>query len=107
MLWKRTSKPAPSEAGETANSKSSNPESLSPGPDPHVELENALDAIAGVFRTLGRYSYDLPEVEAKSTAEVCERWATHLLVRSPVPDGPWDQGDAPARAVRREFVTAV
>jgi len=30
-----------------------------------------------------------------------------LLVRSPVPDGPWDQGDASTRAVRREFVAAL
>jgi diguanylate cyclase (GGDEF)-like protein len=60
-----------------------------------------------VFRAMGRYAFDLPEVEAKSTAEVCERWATHLLVRSPVPDGPWDQGDASTRTMRREFVNAL
>jgi diguanylate cyclase len=107
MLWKRHSKPVPAAADESANGKSSNPDSLLPGADPHVELENALDALAGMFRALGRNAYDLPEVEAKSTAEVCERWATHLLVRSPVPDGPWDQGDAAARAVRREFVAAL
>jgi diguanylate cyclase (GGDEF)-like protein len=107
MLWKRPSKPAPDAANETTNGKSSNPDSLLPDDDAHVELENALDALAGVFRALGSHAYDLPEFEAKSTAEVCERWATHLLVRSPVPHGPWNQGDASARAVRREFVAAL
>jgi diguanylate cyclase (GGDEF)-like protein len=107
MLWKRHSKPVPAEAGETANGKAADPEGGAPSTDPGVELENALDSLAGLFRALGRYAYDLPEVEAKSTAEVCERWATHLLVRSPVPDGPWNQGDASTGAVRREFVGAL
>jgi diguanylate cyclase (GGDEF)-like protein len=107
MLWKRPSKPASAEADETANGKSSNPEGVLPGTDPHVELENALEALAGVFRALGRHAYDLPDAEAKSTAEVCERWATHLLERGPVPEGPWDQGDASTPTARREFVGAV
>jgi diguanylate cyclase (GGDEF)-like protein len=106
MLWKRTSNP-PNGAEETTNGKPSNPEGLSPGNDPHVELQNALDALAGVFRALGRHAYDLPEGEAKSTEDVCERWATHLLVQSPVPDGPWSQGDESPQAARREFVAAL
>src|SRR5262245_20132717 len=107
MLWKRISKPAPAEAGETANGKSSNPDGVLPGADAGVELENALEALAGLYRALGRYCYDLPEVEAKGTAEVCERWAAHLLERGPVPDGPWNQGDASTRNVRREFLGAL
>jgi diguanylate cyclase (GGDEF)-like protein len=106
MLWKRHLKPAP-EAEETTNGKSSSSDGAPLGSDPHVELENAVDALAGVFRALGGHAYDLPEVEAQSTAEMCERWATHLLVQSPVPDGAWDQDDASARTVRREFVAAL
>ena len=107
MLWKRLSKPAPAESDEAANGKTSGPHSVGPAPDPHVELDLALDTLAGVFRALGRHAFDLPEADVKSTADACERWATHLLVRSPVPDGPWDQGDASTRAVRREFVAAL
>jgi diguanylate cyclase (GGDEF)-like protein len=106
MLWKRLSKPAPAAADDVVNTELSDPTSL-PAMDPHVELENALDALAGVFRALGRHAFDLPEVDAKVTSDVCERWATHLLVRGPVPDGPWGQEDAESRAVRREFVAAL
>jgi diguanylate cyclase (GGDEF)-like protein len=115
MLWKRLSKPAPADSDEKANGKAgedralraSGPQSLVPAPDPGVDLDNALDALAGVFRALGRHAFELPDVDAKSTGDVCERWATHLLVRSPVPDGPWDQGDPPPRTTRREFVAAL
>jgi diguanylate cyclase (GGDEF)-like protein len=117
MLWKRLSKPAPADSDEKVNGKgsgsedralrASGPQSLAPAPDPHMELDNALDALAGVLRAFGRHAFELPDVDAKSIGDTCERWATHLLVRSPVPDGPWDQGDAPPRATRREFVAAL
>ncbi len=116
MLWKRLSKPALAAVEETTDGIASGPSSGTtnagttstvPGHSPEVELEHALDTLAGVFRALGRNAFDLPEVEGKTTSDTCERWATHLLVRSPVPDGPWDQGDISQRSSRREFVAAL
>jgi diguanylate cyclase len=107
MLWKRQSKPSIALVEETDATRTSGPRSLTPSVPPDVELENALDALGGVFRALGRHAFELPELDAKTTSELCERWATHLLVRSPVPDGPWNQGDALPRAARREYGAAL
>ena len=74
-----------------------------------AELEKALDAIAAMLRALGRYAFDLPEGDAHSIGQLCERWATHLLLLAPRPtDEPEDDepGSRPA-AHGREWVSAV
>ena len=60
-----------------------------------------------MLRSIGRYAFDLPEADAKTTTHMCERWATHLLLRSPVPDGRWEEGDPRPANVRREWSLAL
>ncbi|MET0591723.1 MAG: GGDEF domain-containing protein, partial [Polyangiaceae bacterium] len=103
MLWKRNSKPSPASTSDAPPPSSS----LSPPIDPERELDGALDTIGGMFRAIGRYAFDIPETEAKTTMEACERWATHLILRTPAPDGRWGEGDPRPTVVRREWVTAL
>jgi diguanylate cyclase len=105
MLWKRNSKPSPAVAPESTPPREST--SLSPPIDPERELDSALDTIGGMVRAIGRYAFDIPESEAKTTAETCERWATHLILRTAAPDGRWGEGDPRPTSVRREWVTAL
>jgi diguanylate cyclase (GGDEF)-like protein len=105
MIWKRNSKPSPAVSAESAPPQATT--SLTPPVDPERELDGALDTIGGILRALGRYAFDIPESEAKTTAETCERWATHLLLRMPPPDGRWKEGDPRPTSVRREWVTAL
>src|SRR5689334_13855495 len=106
MLWKRNSKPSPA-APEESIPPPREVASLSPPLDPERELDSALDAIGGILRALGRFAFDIPESEAKTTSETCERWATHLILRTPAPDGRWGEGDPRPTSVRREWVTAL
>jgi diguanylate cyclase len=106
MLWKRNSKPSPA-APEDSAPPSRESASLPPAVDPERELDGALDAVGGILRAIGRYAFDIPETEAKTTAETCERWATHLILRTPAPDGRWGEGDPRPTVVRREWVTAL
>ncbi|HVU01495.1 MAG TPA: GGDEF domain-containing protein [Polyangiaceae bacterium] len=74
------------------------------------ELDDAVESLAGVFRGVARFAFDLPEGEAKQTAEVCERWATHLLTRTPPPESDGRNGESHPpgnRAARRHYVAAV
>ena len=104
MIWKRNSKPSPAVQESTPPRETV---SLSPPLDPERELDSALDTVGGILRAIGRYAFDLPESEAKTTLETCERWATHLILRMPAPDGRWAEGDARPTQVRREWVTAL
>ena len=104
MIWKRNSKPSPAVPEESTPPH----EAVSVPPlDPERELDSALDTVGGILRALGRFAFDLPESEAKTTAELCERWATHLILRTPAPDGRWTEGDPRPTTVRREWVTAL
>ncbi|HMI87078.1 MAG TPA: GGDEF domain-containing protein [Polyangiaceae bacterium] len=105
MIWKRNSKPSPAAPPESTPPREA--VSLSPPIDPERELDSALDTIGGILRAIGRYAFDLPESEAKATTETCERWATHLILRTPAPDGRWTEGDPRPTTVRREWVTAL
>ena len=74
---------------------------------PTSSWNRALDTLAGMFRAMGRHAFDLPESEAKTTNDLCDRWATHLLLRTPCPDGRWEEGDPKPESVRREWVMAL
>jgi diguanylate cyclase (GGDEF)-like protein len=104
MIWKRNSKPSPAVQESTPPRETV---SVSPPVDLERELDSALDTIGGMLRAIGRYAFDLPESEAKTTLEACERWATHLILRTPAPDGRWAEGDPRPTYVRREWVTAL
>ncbi len=105
MLWKRNSKPSPAAAPESTPPRET--VSVTPPLDPERELDSALDAVGGILRAIGRFAFDIPETEAKTTNETCERWATHLILRTPAPDGRWAEGDPRPTVVRREWVTAL
>jgi diguanylate cyclase len=105
MLWKRNSKPSPAAPQESTPPREV--ASLSPPVDHERELDGALDTVGGILRAIGRYAFDIPETEAKATSETCERWATHLILRTPAPDGRWVEGDPRPTSVRREWVTAL
>ncbi|HEY3594501.1 MAG TPA: GGDEF domain-containing protein, partial [Polyangiaceae bacterium] len=82
-------------------------ETVSAAPrSPEAELDKALDAVAAILRVLGRYSFDLPDQDAAAIAQLCERWATHLLLVGPCPTADDDAGNRkPAHA--RDWASAV
>ncbi len=57
------------------------------------ELEAALDAMACVFRAIGRHAFDLPNTEARDVTDTCEGWASHLLLRTPAPSADVSEPD--------------
>jgi diguanylate cyclase (GGDEF)-like protein len=61
---------------------------------PEVELETAVETLASIFRALGRFAFELPDLDAARTADLCERWAAHLLLRTAPPD--LDPGNLPS-----------
>jgi diguanylate cyclase len=56
-------------------------------PPPGAELTDdaALDAVAALLRTFGKYSFDLAGVDAATFERHCEAWALHILLRSARP----------------------
>ncbi len=42
--------------------------------------DRALDVLAGVLRTYGRYAFDVEDREAQEILSLCEQWATRILV---------------------------
>jgi diguanylate cyclase (GGDEF)-like protein len=73
-----------------------------------LELEKALDTVAAMLRALGRNAFDLPQQDAKQTADLCERWATHLLLFGPSPTtGADEERVSRPASKRREWVSAL
>jgi diguanylate cyclase (GGDEF)-like protein len=105
MIWKRNSKPSPAAPEDSPLAREAS--SLAPPYDAERELDGALDTVGGMLRAIGRFAFDIPESDAKVTADTCERWATHLILRMPPPDGRWEEGDPRPPSVRREWVTAL
>jgi diguanylate cyclase len=65
-------------------------------------LDQAIDALAAVVRTLGRHAFDLADVEKESFGRRCEAWARNILTGAP-PDerddvAKLDDGRAQVRA---------
>ncbi|HEX7668214.1 MAG TPA: GGDEF domain-containing protein [Polyangiaceae bacterium] len=90
MFWRSgsTKTPRPEPPPVSRGRTSGAPES------PEVELEIAVETLASVFRAVGRFAFDLPDLDAARTADLCERWAAHLLLRTAPPD--LDPGNLPA-----------
>ncbi|MDB4942864.1 MAG: diguanylate cyclase [Labilithrix sp.] len=59
---------------------------------PIRELDGALEGAAGVLRAFGRHAFDIEDVPAAEIEASFERWATHVLARTPA---PLEEGDAP------------
>lgn len=70
-----------------------------------TDLDLALEGAAGILRARARYPFSLGDEDPSVVAETFERWAAHLLVRSP-PPGCFDQVGTPKRDWRGvvEFV---
>src|SRR2546423_2237532 len=48
----------------------------------------SVETLSAVLRGFGRYAFDVEEMDAQCTNDLCERWARHLLYASPRPSGP-------------------
>ncbi len=70
--------------------KKSPPAETPPPPPPSggSDLDSALDTLAALLRTLGQGAFDLEEVNADAVAELCEKWAQHVLICAPRPNQP-------------------
>jgi diguanylate cyclase len=101
MLWKRK----PVSASEPAVSVSRAAPSRAE-PAPADEFEPALEALASIVRTIGRYALDAPEQSARQVEQLAEHWSQHLLIRRPKP-GDDTRSEKPRRDYRSlvEFVT--
>ncbi|MCK7582830.1 MAG: GGDEF domain-containing protein [Chromatiales bacterium] len=109
-FWKRESGGVPS---ETTSAAPANP---SDDPATLAALEQAaLDQLASVLRTWGKYAFDLDDIKAATLAEQLERWSRHVLMAAS-PDAAKDQdgsaSDANPGARRdwgglRDFVTRI
>jgi diguanylate cyclase len=52
----------------------------------NAELEGAaLDTLGALLRTLGKYAFDLEELDSRKINELCEQWARHILIATPYP----------------------
>ncbi len=61
--------------------------------------EQALDAVAAIVRTLGKYAFDTERHTAVEFAQQCEAWARHVLIGAPVDGAPERvPGSPPKRA---------
>jgi diguanylate cyclase (GGDEF)-like protein len=82
--------------------------SAPPARSADADLDKALDAVAAMLRGFGRYAIDLPEGDAHSIGQICERWATHLLLLAPCPtDESEDERGRKPPAHARDWVSAV
>src|SRR5438045_734022 len=47
-------------------------------------LDRSVDMLATLLRDFGRYAFDLANADAKTTRDLCEKWAAHVLYAKPV-----------------------
>lgn len=94
-FWKRESGGAPTATAAPANSGA---------PDtPGVLEQTALDQLASVLRTWGKYAFDLDDIKAATLAEQLERWSRHVLMAAPT-EGSREESDAePTTSDRRDW----
>ncbi|MFN8535710.1 MAG: GGDEF domain-containing protein [Dehalococcoidia bacterium] len=58
------------------------------GRPPQSEEDAAVDTVAAMLRTLGGASLPVESPALADFREQCEGWASHLLVKTPVPNAP-------------------
>lgn len=72
---------------------------------PLASNDLALDATAGLLRVLGKYAFDLDQLNAATINDLCEQWARHVLIATPYPGA----GDVPSTERNwqglRDFIT--
>ncbi len=91
-------------AAKTTAEEAATPSARSPKATAEGELDAAVEAFAGVLRTVGRFPLALQGVDPEQVADFCERWASHLLLRKPAPEMEADEtndGKGP-RSIRQE-----
>ncbi|MBI5494549.1 MAG: diguanylate cyclase [Deltaproteobacteria bacterium] len=59
-----------------------------PAPPADLHVQEALDTLADVVRTLGRYALDVADLEPERVQHHCEGWASHVLRVTPPPGLP-------------------
>jgi diguanylate cyclase (GGDEF)-like protein len=86
MLWKRKRADV---AEETTGGESA---PLSEEPAGENNLDQAVDTLAAVLRDFGQYAFELPDGTTSAFAELCDRWAAHVLYAASPPDEPHAAG---------------
>jgi diguanylate cyclase len=100
VLFKKKPSPAAAPATPATPSGAAHPGPPAPAPQaPQDEFEPALETLAGVVRTIGRFAMDAPEASATQVQELCEHWSQHLLIRRAKP-GDEAPGGTPSRDFR-------
>jgi diguanylate cyclase (GGDEF)-like protein len=99
LLWKKKPSHAAPAAPPATPSAAAHAGTGPPEPAPEDELEPALETLAGIVRTIGRFAMDAPEASAAQVQELCEHWSQHLLILRPKP-GDEPRGGTPTRDFR-------
>ncbi|MBX3261050.1 MAG: GGDEF domain-containing protein [Labilithrix sp.] len=77
------------------------------GGAPSDELDEALEGAAGILRARARHAFCVGHEDAASIATTLERWASHVLVRSPPPGASREEAADPAARDWRGLVEYV
>jgi len=59
----------------------------------HGLLDQAMDTVAGLVRTLGRYAFDVASMDREAFGRRCEAWVRHVLTGAPLPKDEPDSSD--------------
>lgn len=92
MFWKKRATPASHEHLPPAERTGL----ASIGAAAHAD--DALDTVVSIFRSLGRFAFDLSNVEVAVFRRQCDAWAEHLAVGAPHPDTAPDSKPTPDAA---------
>lgn len=85
MFW-RSKKNAPAQpAQEGAATNAPTAEKGAASTNDRVELDAALESVAMMLRSRARYAFSIGEEDVRTVASTFEKWASHLLVRTPPP----------------------
>jgi diguanylate cyclase len=68
------------------------------GPDGAALTDSAIDALAGILRSTGRYAFELDDGRHEEFVAACEAWVRHVTMGAPVLPGALEGGTAAQRA---------
>ena len=67
-------------------------------PDGPALTDGAIDALAGILRSTGRYAFELDDGRHEEFVEACEAWVRHVTMGAPVLPGAPEGGTPAQRA---------
>jgi diguanylate cyclase (GGDEF)-like protein len=81
----RASRERPVPAAEAADPKDNDPVAA-------ALTDGALDALAGILRSTGRYAFELDDGRHEEFVDACDAWVRHVTLGAPVPSGAPEAG---------------